>query len=191
MGIARHNRPSIVVYGGTQRGGYSKILKRPVDMNTPSEARGAFALGTLKSWAPDYTAEDIISDIEKSAVPGPGACGGMYTANTLAVIIETLGLSIPGSSSCPADSPTKMRECTKIGGYMRTLLEKNIRPSDILTRQAFENALVMTMIIGGSTNAVLHTLAMAKTANIDISLHDFQRVSSKTPFIANMAPSGR
>jgi dihydroxy-acid dehydratase len=191
MGIARHNRPSIVVYGGTQRGGYSRLLQKTIDMNTPSEARGAYALGTLKAWAPEYTAEEIISDVEKSAVPGPGACGGMYTANTLAVIIETLGLSVPGSSSAPAESPTKMRECNRIGKVIRTCLEQNIRPSDLLTPSAFENALTMIMALGGSTNAVLHTLAMAKTANLNITLDDFQRVSSKTPFIADMVPSGK
>ncbi|KAL0937136.1 dihydroxy-acid dehydratase [Colletotrichum truncatum] len=193
MGLIRHNRPSVVVYGGTQRGGYSKTLSRPIDINTPSEARGAYILGKLIEWAPNqqHSAEEIISDIEKNSVPGPGACGGMYTANSLATVIETLGLSVPGSSSSPAMSPAKLRECDRMGGVIRTCLEKNIRPLDILTRQAFENALTMMMVVGGSTNSVLHILAMARTADVDLSLDDFQRVSSKTPFLANMAPSGK
>jgi len=111
----------------------------------------------------------------------------MYTANSLAMVIETLGLSLPGSSSTPASSPTKMRECSKIGDAIRTCLEQDIKPSDLLTKRSFENALVMTMAIGGSTNTVLHTLAMAKTAGVHLTLDDFQRVSNKTPFIADLA----
>ncbi|KAK2686780.1 hypothetical protein QWA68_014959 [Fusarium oxysporum] len=193
MGIIRHNRPSVFVYGGTQRGGFSKLLKRPIDINTPSEARGAYMLGTIKDWLKNgnASADEIISDIEKNSVPGPGACGGMYTANSLATVIETLGLSVPGSSSAPASSPTKLRECSRTGTIIRTCLEKDIRPSSLLTRASFDNALVMTMAVGGSTNAVLHVLAMAKTANVDLTLDDFQRASNKTPFIANMAPSGK
>ncbi|KAH8646321.1 dihydroxy-acid dehydratase [Xylariales sp. PMI_506] len=193
MGIARHNRPSVIVYGGTQHAGFSRTLGRAIDMNTPSEARGAYVLGTLQSWAKDgqFTAEEIITDIEKNTVPGPGACGGMYTANSLAVVIETLGLSIPGSSSTPASSPSKMRECNRTGEIVRICLERNIRPKDLLTKQSFDNALTMIMALGGSTNAVLHTLAMAKTAGVDLTLDDIQRVSDKTPFIANMAPSGK
>ncbi|RKK70011.1 putative dihydroxy-acid dehydratase, mitochondrial [Fusarium oxysporum] len=193
MGIIRHNRPSVFVYGGTQRGGYSKLLERPIDINTPSEARGAYMLGTIKDWLKngDATPEEIISDIEKNSVPGPGACGGMYTANSLATIIETLGLAVPGSSSAPATSPAKLRECDRMGSVIRICLEKDIRPRSLLTRASFENALVMTMAVGGSTNSVLHALAMAKTADVDLTLDDFQRVSDKTPFIANMAPSGK
>lgn len=193
MGIARHNRPSVVVYGGTQCSGYSRTLSRSIDINTPSEARGAYVLGTLKHWANDgqFTAEDIMSDIEKNSVPGPGACGGMYTANSLAIIVETLGFSVPGSSSTPANSPTKMRECCRTGEIIRTCMEKNILPRHLLTKRSFENALTMIMVLGCSTNAVLHTLAIAKTADVELTLDDFQRVSNKTPFIANMAPSGR
>ena len=193
MGIARHNRPSVVVYGGTQRGGFSKTMQKPININTPYEAKGAYIFGQLQKWGKDgkYTPEEILCDIERNAVPSAGACGGMYTANSLAVVIETLGLSIPGSSSTPATSPRKYRECSKIGQIVRTLLEKNIRPSDLLTKNAFENALVIIMAVGGSTNTVLHTLAMAKTAGVDLNLDDFQRVSKKTPFIADLAPSGK
>lgn len=193
MGITRHNRPSIVVYGGTQHKGHSLIMGKPIDMNTPSEARGAYALGILQQWSKDgsHTAEELIDEIEKKCVPEAGACAGMYTANSLATVIETLGLSLPGSSSSPALSPAKMRECDRVGSAIKTCLEKNIRPSDILTKTSFENALTMMMILGGSTNSVLHILAMANTANVDINLDDIQRISSKTPFLADMAPSGK
>lgn len=193
MGVARHNRPSVVIYGGTQRAGFSKTMNKLININTPYEAKGAYLFGTLGAWSSDgtHTAEEILSDIERNAVPGPGACGGMYTANSLATIIETLGFSLPGSSSTPAESPAKMRECDRIGEVMRTCLEKNIKPSDLLTRKSFENALVITMAVGGSTNTVLHTLAMAKTAGVELTIDDFQRISNKTPFIADLTPSGR
>lgn len=194
MGIARHNRPSIVVYGGTLNSGYSKLLGRPADINTCQEVHGAFLFNTLKDWPQadkDATPEQILADVERHSVVGPGACSGMYTANTLAAIIETLGLSLPGSSSTPASSPSKMRECDRIGAAIRTCMEKDIKPRDLLTKKSFENALVMIMAIGGSTNSVLHSLAMARTADVDLSLSDFQRVSNKTPFIANLSPSGK
>jgi dihydroxy-acid dehydratase len=193
MGIARHNRPSIIIYGGTQRGGFSKTIQKPININTPYEAKGALIFNKLEGWdkTGKHTAEEILCDIERNAVPSAGACGGMYTANSLATVIETLGLSLPGSSSTPASSPGKYRECSKVGEMIRVCLEKNIRPKDILTKKSFENALVVTMAVGGSTNTVLHTLAMAKTAGVDLVLDDFQRVSKKTPFIADLAPSGK
>lgn len=168
-------------------------MGKPININTCYEAQGAYLFNTLQNWAKDskHSPGEILSDIERNAVPGPGACGGMYTANTLATVVETLGFSLPGSSSTPAASPNKMRECSKIGEVVRTCLEKNIRPSDLLTKRSFENALVITMAVGGSTNTVLHTLAMAKTAGIELTLDDFQRVSRKTPFIADLAPSGK
>ncbi|RKK79763.1 hypothetical protein BFJ71_g16128 [Fusarium oxysporum] len=120
MGIIRHNRPSVFVYGGTQRGGFSKLLKRPIDINTPSEARGAYMLGMIKDWLKDGNAslDEIISDIKKNSVPGPGACGGMYTANSLATVVETLGLSVPGSSSAPASSPTNCESVAELAGLL-------------------------------------------------------------------------
>jgi dihydroxy-acid dehydratase len=132
-----------------------------------------------------------MEDIERNACPGGGACGGMHTANTLATIIETLGLSLPGSATTPATSPTKMRECENAAKAIRTCLEKNIRPSDLLTKKPFENALVMVMALGGSTNSVLHSLATARTTNMDLKLEDIQRISNKIPLIANLAPSGK
>ncbi|KAH7379594.1 putative mitochondrial dihydroxy acid dehydratase [Pyrenochaeta sp. MPI-SDFR-AT-0127] len=193
MGIIRHNRPSIVVYGGTQRGGWSKTLGIPIDMNTPSEARGAFASGTLQNWEQNscYTAEQIMNDIEQNAAPGAGACGGMYTANSLAIITEALGFSLPGSCSTPASSPAKMRECSRIGEAIKICLEKDIRPRQLLTKRAFENALTLIMALGCSTNSVLHTLAIARTADVELNLEDFHHASQKTPVLADMVPSGK
>ena len=195
MGMARHNRPSIMVYGGTIQVGYSNLLRKPINLSTCFEAAGAYAYNTLRQ--PDdggdtsKTQDEIMEDLEKHACPTAGACGGMFTANTMATAIESMGLSLPGSSSTPASSPSKMRECVKVAEAVKTCMEKNIRPRDLLTKRSFENALVMTMALGGSTNGVLHFLAMARTAGVDLTLDDIQRVSNKIPFIANLAPSGR
>ncbi|KAF1809395.1 dihydroxy-acid dehydratase [Eremomyces bilateralis CBS 781.70] len=192
MGFARHNRPSIMIYGGTIQPGYSQLLKKPINISTCYEAQGAWAYDTLKNPDdPSQTKDQILEDIEKHACPGPGACGGMYTANTMSTAIEAMGLSIPGSSSTPATSPAKMRECMKAAEYIRICMEKNIRPRDLLTRESFTNALVMMMILGGSTNGVLHFLAMANTAGVNLTLDDIQSVSNRIPFIADLAPSGR
>lgn len=195
MGMARHNRPSIMIYGGTIQIGYSEFLRKPINISTCFEAAGAYAYDTLCQ--PDdggdtsKTKDEIMDDLERHACPGAGACGGMFTANTMATAIESMGLSLPGSSSTPAASPSKMRECVRVAEAIKTCMEKNIRPRDLLTKRSFENALVMTMALGGSTNGVLHFLAMARTAGVDLTLDDFQRVSNKIPFIANLAPSGK
>jgi dihydroxy-acid dehydratase len=192
MGMARHNRPSLMIYGGSIQPGYSKVLQKPINVSTTFEIHGAFLFDTLKNPDdPSQTKEEILTDVERNACPGQGACGGMYTANTLATSIETLGLSLPGSSSTPATSPVKMRECQKAAEAIRICMEKNILPRDCLTKASFENALVMMMALGGSTNGVLHLLAMARTAEVELTLDDFQRVSDKIPFIADMAPSGK
>jgi dihydroxy-acid dehydratase len=195
MGMARHNRPSIMIYGGTIGIGYSEHLRKPINVSTCFEAAGAYAYGTLRQ--PDdggdttKTQDEIMDDLEKHACPGAGACGGMFTANTMATAIESMGLSLPGSSSTPAESPSKMRECVRAAEAIKVCLVKNIKPRDLLTKRSFENALVMTMALGGSTNGVLHFLAMARTANVDLTLDDIQRVSNKIPFIANLSPSGK
>ena len=192
MAFARHNRPSIMIYGGTIRVGYSDLLKKPINITTCFEAHGAYIYDTLaKAEDPTKTKDDVMDDIEKHACPTAGACGGMFTANTMATAIEAMGLTLPGSSSTPATEPAKMRECVKAADAIRICLEKNIRPRDLLTKKAFENALVMMMALGGSTNGVLHHLAMAGSAGVKLTLDDFQNVSNKIPFIANMAPSGR
>jgi dihydroxy-acid dehydratase len=192
MAFARHNRPSIMIYGGTIKPGYSKTLRKTINISTCYEAQGAYSYDTLKSPDdPSISKDDIMSDIERNACPGPGACGGMYTANTMSTSIEAMGFSPPGSSSTPAVEPAKLRECVKAAEYIRICMEKNIRPRDLLTKKSFENAMVMMMALGGSTNGVLHLLAIAGTANVDLSLDDFQRVSNKIPFIADLAPSGK
>lgn len=192
MAFARHNRPSIMIYGGTINPGYSKLLGKPVNISTCYEAHGAYLYDNLSNPNdPTQTKDDILDDIEQHACPGAGACGGMYTANTMATAIEAMGLSLPGSSSTPATSPAKMRECAKAAEAIKVCMERNIRPRDLLTKKAFENAMVMMMALGGSTNGVLHYLAMARTADVDLTLDDFQRVSDKIPFIANLAPSGK
>ncbi|KAF2669183.1 dihydroxy-acid dehydratase [Microthyrium microscopicum] len=192
MAFARHNRPSIMIYGGTIKPGYSKTLRKPINISTCYEAHGAWVYNTLSSsHDPSVTKDDIIEDIEKNACPGPGACGGMYTANTMSIAIEAMGFSLPGSSSTPAVEPAKARECAKAADYIQICMEKNIRPRDLLTKRSFHNAMVMMMALGGSTNGVLHLLAMAGTAEVDLTLDDFQRVSDKIPFIADLAPSGK
>lgn len=195
MAMARHNRPSIMIYGGTIAVGYSNLLRKPINISTCYEAHGAYIYNSLKQ--PEdggdrtKTKDEIMEDIEQNACPGAGACGGMYTANTMATAIESMGLTLPGSSSTPATSPAKMRECIKSADAIRICMEKNIKPRDLLTKRSFENAMVMTMALGGSTNGVVHFLAMAATAGVPLTLDDIQRVSDKIPFIADLAPSGK
>ena len=211
MAMARHNRPSIMIYGGTigwscfavlpyrdhalspaLAPSYSKLLKKAINISTCYEAHGAYVYKTLANGAgPAVSQDEILTEIERTACPGPGACAGMYTANTMATAIESMGLSLPGSSSTPATAPAKMRECAKSADAIRICLERNIRPRDLLTKRSFDNALVMTMALGGSTNAVLHLLAMAVSADVPLTLEDIQRVSDRIPFIADLAPSGR
>ena len=144
MGIARHNRLSVIIYGGSMASGFSKLLRKPININTCYDAQGVYLFDTLKSWSNDssITPDQIMEDIERRACPGAGACGGMCTAS--------LGLSLPGSSTTPATSPTKMRECEKASKAIRICPEKNIKPSDLLTKKSFENALVMVMDLGAS-----------------------------------------
>jgi dihydroxy-acid dehydratase len=181
IAMARLNRPSLMVYGGTIRAGHA--LGKPRDIISAFQSYGEYLAGVI-------TDEQRI-DIVKHACPGAGACGGMYTANTMAVAIEALGLSLPFSSSLPADDPGKADECRRAGAAARTLLERDIKPLDILTPKAFENALVMIMAVGGSTNAVLHLIAIAKTARVPLSLADFQRASDRVPLLADLKPSGK
>ena len=186
MGITRVNRPSLMVYGGTIRAGCSRkgaATGSPLDIVSAFQAYGEFIAGRID--------EEARTDVVQHACPGPGACGGMYTANTMATAIEAMGLALPYSSSSPATSGAKGAECLAgVGPAMRRLLEEDIRPSDIISRDSFHNALVTVMALGGSTNAVLHLLAMAHTAGVPLSLEDIQAVSDKVPFIANLKPSG-
>ncbi|KAI9498471.1 dihydroxy-acid dehydratase [Zychaea mexicana] len=186
MAIARLNRPAIVVYGGTMkrgRGTLGACANRDLDIGNALECNGEFISGKI-------TAEER-RDIIRNACPGAGACGGMFTANTMSSAIEALGMSLPYSSSIPAVDPEKIKECLRVGPAIRNLLEKNIRPRDILTPKAFENALTVIMVLGGSTNAVLHMLAMAKAAEVPLTIDDIQAVASKTPLLADLRPSGK
>ncbi|ROT38099.1 dihydroxy-acid dehydratase [Sodiomyces alkalinus F11] len=195
MAAARHDRPFIMIYGGTIRKGYSALLEQPINIATCYEAAGAYAYGRLQAKCgageAGRTPSDVLEDIERHACPGAGACGGMYTANTMATAIEAMGLSLPGSSSFPANSPEKARECERAAEAVKVAMEKDLRPRRLMTRAAFENALVLTMVLGGSTNGVLHFLAMANTADVALTLDDVGRTSNRVPFLADLAPSGR
>jgi dihydroxy-acid dehydratase len=181
MAMIRVNRPSIMVYGGTIASG--KYKDRTLNIVSAFEALGEKYAGTIS--------EEDFKGVIKNACPGAGACGGMYTANTMSSAIEALGLSLPYSSSNPALSNDKKVECLKVGQYLKVLLEKNIKPSDILSKKSFENAFTVVVALGGSTNAVLHLLAIAKTAKIDFTLEDITRVNEKTPVLADLKPSGK
>ena len=180
MAIGRLNRPSILVYGGTIKSG--KYKDQSLNIVSAFEAYGQKIKGKIS--------EEEYKGIIKNSIPGPGACGGMYTANTMSSAIEALGMSLPFSSSNPAESNNKLSETQTIGKSIYNLLKEDIRPKDIMTRKAFENALSIIMVLGGSTNAVLHIIAMANSVGVEVSLDDFQNFSNKTPFIANLKPSG-
>lgn len=180
IAMARLNRPSLMIYGGTIKPGHSggKVL----DIVSAFQSYGAYVAGSIT----DQERQDIV----RHACPGAGACGGMYTANTMASAIEAMGMSLPYSSSVPAVDPLKKEECRKAGEAIRLLLERDIKPSDIMTRAAFENAIVVISALGGSTNAVLHLIAMAKAIGVELGIDDFQAVSDRVPFLADLKPSG-
>ncbi len=181
MAMARLDRPSIMVYGGTIAPGHYK--GEELNIVSAFEALGQKICGNLS--------EEDYQGIIKHTCPGAGACGGMYTANTMASAIEALGMSLPYSSSNPAISPEKKQECLDAGKYIKVLLEKDIKPSDIMTRKAFENAIRSIIILGGSTNAVLHFIAMGKAIGVEITQDDFQKMSDITPVLADFKPSGK
>jgi dihydroxy-acid dehydratase len=180
IAMARINRPALMVYGGTIRAG--ELDGTPLDIVSAFQSYGEYVAGTID--------EQRRLAIVKNSCPGPGACGGMYTANTMASAIEAMGMSLPFSASRPAESEWKKEECHRAGEAIMRLLKADIRPRDIMTREAFENALVVVTVLGGSTNAVLHLIAMAKAVDVPLSLDDFQRVSDRVPLLADMKPSG-
>ncbi|MHC5051629.1 MAG: dihydroxy-acid dehydratase [Planctomycetota bacterium] len=182
MGMARINRPSLMVYGGTIKPGKDKG-GCPLDIVSAFQSYGEYIAERID--------EDQRQDIVRHACPGAGACGGMYTANTMASAIEAMGMSLPFSSSVPAEDGGKRDECLRAGAAVRLLLERDIKPRDIMTREAFENAMVLTMALGGSTNAVLHLVAMARAVDVPLTIDDFQRVSDRIPFLADLKPSGQ
>jgi dihydroxy-acid dehydratase len=181
MAMGRLNRPALMIYGGTIRAGHHGDLK--LDIVSAFQSYGEFLAGKID--------ETQRHSIVRHSCPGPGACGGMYTANTMASAIEAMGMSLPYSSSTPAESPQKIQECLQAGAAIRYLLENDIKPRDIMTRQAFENAMVVVMALGGSTNAVLHLIAMARSVDVPLTLDDFQQVSNRAPLLADLKPSGR
>ena len=178
IAIARLNRPAVFVYGGTIRLGAQRR-----DIVSVFEAVGARAAGNIS--------DEQLAEVERTAIPGAGSCGGMYTANTMASAIEALGLSLPGSSAQEAIGDAKRADCRQAGEAVVALLRAGIRPSDILTRKAFENAITVSIALGGSTNAVLHLLAIAQAARVKLSLDDFTRIGRRTPMLADLRPSGR
>src|ERR1700761_8092023 len=180
IAMGRLNRPSLMVYGGTIRAGHADSQK--LDIVSAFQSYGQFIT--------EQITEQQRSNIVRHACPGAGACGGMYTANTMASAIEALGMSLPYSSSTPAEDPKKLEECVRAGAAIHTLLERDLKPRDIMTREAFENALVIVCALGGSTNAVLHLIAMARSVGVPLDIDDFQRVSDRTPLLADFKPSG-
>jgi dihydroxy-acid dehydratase len=178
MAMARLNRPSVFVYGGTIKPGLNRR-----DIVSVFEAVGAAAAGRISS-------EELL-EVEQTAIPGPGACGGMYTANTMASAIEALGLSLPNSSAQEAVSSHKADDCHRAGAAVVGLIRRGIKPSDILTRKAFENAITVVISLGGSTNAVLHLLAMAQEGGVPLDIDDFTRIGARVPVLADVKPSGR
>jgi dihydroxy-acid dehydratase len=181
IAMGRLNRPSILVYGGTISPGHYK--GKDLNIISAFEALGEKFQGKIS--------EEDYKGVIQNSCPGAGACGGMYTANTMSSAIEAMGMSIPYSSSNPATSKNKAEECLAVGKYMKLILEKDIKPKDVVTKKALENAMTMVIALGGSTNAVLHFLAIAKAFEIDFTLKDIQKISDKTPFIADLKPSGK
>jgi dihydroxy-acid dehydratase len=185
IAMGRLNRPSIMVYGGTIRAGCSKIrgTEEKLDIVSAFQAYGQKMIGKIT--------DDEFRDIVGKSCPGQGACGGMYTANTMSSFIECMGLSLPYSSCAPADAPEKIDECVRAGQAIRKLLEVDLKPRDIVTKQSFINAMRLTIVLGGSTNAVLHSIAMARAFDIDLTIDDWQRVSDETPLLSDFRPSGK
>lgn len=181
MAMLRVNRPSILVYGGTIAPGYHNGEK--LDVVSAFEAWGQKVAGTIS--------DGDFKEIIQHACPGKGACGGMYTANTMSSAIEALGMALPFNSSIPANNSDKVIECEDVGAYLLKLLEKDLKPKDIITKKSLENAFRLVTVLGGSTNAVLHLLAIAKAADIEFTLPDFQHISDTTPFLADLKPSGK
>ncbi len=181
IAMGRLNRPALMVYGGTIKPGHWH--DQTLDIVSAFQCYGEFIAGKIN--------DDERREIVKRSCPGAGACGGMYTANTMASAIEALGMSLPYSATIPAEEPAKLEECFQAGAAIRKLLELDLKPRDIMTRAAFENAMVTVMALGGSTNAVLHLIAMARSVDVPLTIDDFQRVSDRIPYLADLKPSGR
>ncbi|MDW8374012.1 MAG: dihydroxy-acid dehydratase, partial [Planctomycetota bacterium] len=183
IAMARLNRPAVFVYGGTIMPGKHPSDGRDIDIISVFEAVGAYSAGRID--------EQELKRIETCAIPGPGSCGGMYTANTMASAIEALGMSLPNSSAQNAISEDKKEDCRRAGEAVVQMLKAGIRPRDIMTKKAFENAITMVIALGGSTNAVLHLIAMAHAAGVKLTLADFVRIGKRVPVLADLKPSGK
>ncbi|GMH38856.1 hypothetical protein BSKO_06754 [Bryopsis sp. KO-2023] len=183
MAMGRLNRPSLMIYGGATKPGKSQLTGKPLDVVSACQSYGEYTAGMIT--------EEQRLDIVRNACPGPGATGGMFTANTMASAIEALGMSLPYSSSTPAMDPGKTQECQRAGAVILELIDKDIKPQDIMTRASFENAMTLVMALGGSTNSVLHLIAVARSVGINLKLNDFQTVSDRVPFLADLRPSGK
>jgi dihydroxy-acid dehydratase len=181
MGMGRVNRPALMIYGGTIRPGH--YGDKTLDIVSTFQCYGEYIASTIT----DEERQNIV----RHACPGAGACGGMYTANTMASAIEAMGMTLPYSSSIPATEPAKLEECRQAGQAIRTLLERDLKPRDIMTREAFENAMTLVMVLGGSTNAVLHLIAMARSVDVPLTIDDFHDMSDRVPFLADLKPSGK
>jgi dihydroxy-acid dehydratase len=182
MALGRLNRPGFMIYGGTIRAGHT-ATGEPIDIVSAFTCYGAQLMGKMT----DAERRTVV----RNACPGAGACGGMYTANTMASAIEALGMALPYSSSLPATDPGKLEECRRAGAVIRNCMEKDIKPRDVMTREAFENAMAVVMAVGGSTNAVMHLIAMARSVNVPLTIDDFQRTSDRVPYLADLRPSGK
>jgi dihydroxy-acid dehydratase len=181
MALARLNRPGLMVYGGTIRAG--RLDGEKLDIVSAFQCYGQYLAGSIS--------EEKRKEIVRRSCPGPGACGGMYTANTMASAIEALGMTLPYSATIPATDPAKLDECQRAGRAIRGLLQQDLKPADIMTREAFENAMVIVMALGGSTNAVLHLIAIARAVGVPLTIDDFQRTSDRVPLLADLKPSGQ
>ncbi|KAJ0966671.1 hypothetical protein J5N97_023588 [Dioscorea zingiberensis] len=181
MAMGRLNRPSIMVYGGTIKPGH--FQDHSYDIVSAFQCYGEYVSGKIT--------DDQRMNVVRNSCPGAGACGGMYTANTMASAIEAMGMSLPYSSSTPAEDPLKLDECRLVGKYLLNLLEMDLKPRDIITERSIKNAMVMVMALGGSTNAVLHLIAIARSVGLNLTLDDFQKISDKVPFLADLKPSGK
>ncbi len=181
MAMGRLNRPALMIYGGTIKPGH--LGEEKLDIVSAFQCYGQYLSGEID--------EETRKKIVRNSCPGAGACGGMYTANTMASAIEAMGMSLPYSASIPAVDPAKRKECIRAGAAIRQMLENDIKPRDIMTREAFENAMVVIMAVGGSTNAVLHLIAMARAVDVPLTIDDFQRVSDRVPYLADLKPSGK
>lgn len=182
IALGRLNRPGFMVYGGTIRAGHT-AAGEPIDIVSAFTCYGAQLMGKMT----DAQRREVV----RHACPGAGACGGMYTANTMASAIEAMGMALPYSSSLPATDPGKLTECRRAGEVIRHCMEKDIKPRDVMTREAFENAMALVMAVGGSTNAVLHLIAMARAVDVPLTIDDFQRTSDRVPYLADLRPSGK